>query len=268
MGTLFLSVIAMAVVGTGSAMLLILFLMKSGAKNTDLAAFDNAKKYPFADLERYRFLSMNVGLVISLGIVLTAFEWKSPIDLKLPSLDAEFTSEEMVNVPITKQETPPPPSQKILTNPEVKIVEDDKVIEKMEVKFETENPEEAVSANPVKIETPEPEAEVVEDDFVLVAEVNAEPEGGMEGLLKYLAKNIKYPRQAQKLGVEGKVLVQFMVNKDGSLSDFSVLKGVGAGCDEEAMRVLRESKAWKPAKQRGRAVKQRIVLPVVFKLSR
>ncbi len=268
MGTLFLSVIAMAVVGTACAMLLIMYLIKSGAKNTDFAAFDKPKKYPFADLERYRFLTMNVGLVISLGIVLTAFEWKTPVDLKLPSFDAEFSSEEMVHIPITKQETPPPPLQKILTNPEVKIVEDDKVIENIEVKFETENPEEAVTANPVKIETPEPEAEEVEDDFVLVAEVNAEPEGGMETLLKFLAKNIKYPRQAQKLGVEGKVLVQFIVNKDGSLTDFSVLKGVGAGCDEEAVRVLREAKAWKPAKQRGRAVKQRIVLPVVFKLSR
>ena len=67
--------------------------------------------------------------------------------------------------------------------------------------------------------------------------------------------------------IEGKVFVQFVVEKDGSLSDVHVIKGIGAGCDEEAIRVVQNAPKWKPAKQRGRPVRQRLVLPLTFKLA-
>jgi protein TonB len=88
----------------------------------------------------------------------------------------------------------------------------------------------------------------------------------MDSFLKYVSKNLKYPAQARRMGVEGKVFVQFVVEKDGSITDIKVVKGIGAGCDEEAVRVLENAPKWKPGKQRGRPVKQRIVLPIVFKL--
>lgn len=101
--------------------------------------------------------------------------------------------------------------------------------------------------------------------FTIVEEA-AEPKGGIPELYQVIAKNMQYPEQARKMGVEGRVFVEFVVNEDGTLSDMVVLKGIGAGCDKEAMRVVAMSPAWTPAKQKGKIVKQRFVLPVVFKL--
>jgi protein TonB len=109
------------------------------------------------------------------------------------------------------------------------------------------------------------EEEEVEEVFTIVEE-GAEPVGGYEEFYKYIKKALKYPSQARRMGVEGKVYVQFVVDKDGSLNEIKVIKGIGAGCDEEASRVIQEAAKWKAGKQRGRAVKQRIVMPISFKL--
>jgi len=77
---------------------------------------------------------------------------------------------------------------------------------------------------------------------------------------------MRYPVQARRMGIEGRVFVQFVVQKDGSLQEIQVIKGIGAGCDEEAVRVIKKSKNWKPGKQRGRAVKVRMIIPIVFRL--
>jgi TonB family protein len=100
-----------------------------------------------------------------------------------------------------------------------------------------------------------------------VVEKTAQPVGGMPALYDLVGKNIQYPVEARRKNVEGKVFVQFIINEDGSLSDFTVLKGIGEGCDEEAVRVLKLSPNWTPGKQRGVAVKQRMVLPITFGLS-
>jgi protein TonB len=81
-----------------------------------------------------------------------------------------------------------------------------------------------------------------------------------------VSDKMKYPAQARRMGVEGKVFVQFVIGKDGAISDVKVLKGIGAGCDEEAIRVVQSSPSWNPGKQRGKAVKQRYTLPIIFKL--
>ena len=78
---------------------------------------------------------------------------------------------------------------------------------------------------------------------------------------------MKYPSQAQRMGLEGKVFIEFVVGRDGSIADVKVLRGIGAGCDEEAIRVLKKSPNWSPGKQRGRPVRQRMVLPITFKLN-
>jgi protein TonB len=77
---------------------------------------------------------------------------------------------------------------------------------------------------------------------------------------------MKYPAQARRMGVEGKVFVQFVIGKDGSINDVKIIKGIGAGCDEEAARVMQSAPPWNPGKQRGKAVKQRYTLPIIFKL--
>ena len=98
-----------------------------------------------------------------------------------------------------------------------------------------------------------------------VTEVNPSPVGGLKSFYKTLADNIKYPETAKEKGVEGRVYVQFVIEPDGSMTDAKVVKGIGAGCDEEALRVIKDTK-WNPGKQRGQEVAVRMVIPIMFKL--
>jgi protein TonB len=90
----------------------------------------------------------------------------------------------------------------------------------------------------------------------------------MNAFYKYVARKMegKYPAQARRMGIDGKVFVQFVVNRDGSIQDVSVVKGIGGGCDELAAKVIQESPAWNPGKQRGNAVRQRMMIQITFKL--
>jgi TonB family protein len=100
-----------------------------------------------------------------------------------------------------------------------------------------------------------------------IVEESATPEGGFPVLYEYIAANLKYPQEARMKGIEGKVFVEFTVNKDGTLQDIQAVKGIGAGCDAEAVKVMNGSPKWKPASQRGKVVRQRMVLPINFKLN-
>jgi TonB family protein len=97
-------------------------------------------------------------------------------------------------------------------------------------------------------------------------EESAIPTGGIDVFYQYVTQNMKYPLQARKAGVEGKIFVEFVVNQDGTLSDISIKNGIGAGCDKEAMRIVKESPNWVPAKHEGKIVRQKMILPIVFKL--
>jgi TonB family protein len=106
-----------------------------------------------------------------------------------------------------------------------------------------------------------------EGDIFTVVEAQPEFEGGINGFRSYIANEIKYPLQARQAGVEGRVDVQFVVEKDGSLSEVKALKGIGAGCDEEAVRVLQNAPLFKPAAQNGKPVRVRMVVPITFELN-
>jgi len=99
-----------------------------------------------------------------------------------------------------------------------------------------------------------------------IVEESAKPAKGMSAFYAYVAKRMKYPKQAKKENVQGRVYVEFIVDKDGELTNIKIIKGIGAGCDEEALRVLTNTPKWLPAKQEGKRVKQKIVLPIAFKL--
>jgi protein TonB len=223
------------------------------------------KKNPKVDLSRQSGLFLNIGLVVSLGLCLLAFEWKSYDDLSgMNYAPAEVQTEELIDIPITEMPPPPPP---VIQQPEIIEVPDEEEIEEELVNLDTEiTPETVVAppAPPATVAAPVQEEEV--DEIFQVVENQPEPVGGMGAFMKYLQKNLKYPEQARRMNVEGKVFVQFVIDKDGSPNDITVLKGIGSGCDEEAVRVIKSMPKWTPGKQRGRPVKVRMSLPIVFKL--
>lgn len=93
-----------------------------------------------------------------------------------------------------------------------------------------------------------------------------EPANGMKEFYEYISKNIRYPQEARSEEVEGKVFVQFTVNEYGELANFKALKGIGGGCDEEAIRVLENAPEWNPGTTDGKPVKVKMVMPITFKL--
>jgi protein TonB len=146
----------------------------------------------------------------------------------------------------------------------VEVPDEEEIEEEIKVEFDVEVTEdtkvEEITLQPVE----EPKEEV--DEIFTVVEESATPKGGMQAFYEYVGKKLKYPAQARRMGTEGKVFVQFVINKDGSISDVVAIKGIGAGCDEEAVRIIQSAPPWTPGKQRGKPVKQRMVLPITFKL--
>ena len=110
------------------------------------------------------------------------------------------------------------------------------------------------------------EEEPVEEEIFDVVEEMPEFPGGMAALMQYLGKNIKYPTIAQETGIQGRVIVQFVVNRDGSIVDAKVVRSVDPYLDKEAIRVISSMPKWKPGKQRNKAVRVKYTLPVMFRL--
>lgn len=107
----------------------------------------------------------------------------------------------------------------------------------------------------------------IEDKEVFtIVEESAKPIGGMTEFYEYISRTLEYPKQARRLGISGRVFIEFIVDKNGNLTEVTSIKGIGGGCDTEAVRVISNSPPWKPGKQRGKAVKQKIVLPITFHL--
>lgn len=98
-------------------------------------------------------------------------------------------------------------------------------------------------------------------------EKSAEFKGGLTGFYRYISNNLKYPKKAKRWGVEGKIIVSFIVDKDGSIENVTILRGIGAGCDEETIDTVERSPKWMPGQQRGLNVRQKVALPVIFKLN-
>lgn len=221
------------------------------------------KKNPKADLAKKSSMFLNIGLCGSLFLTILAFEWRSYDDsglMDLGSLDEDF--EDILEIPPTEQPPPPPPKIKL---PEIiEVPDEEEIEEEIEVELDVEVTEETVVEEIVFEEAPEEEN--VDEIFTIVEEPAGFP-GGLSAFYGYLKKEMKYPRQAQRMGIEGRVFVQFVVERDGTLTDIQVVKGIGAGCDEEAVRVLKKSPKWKPGKQRGRAVRQKMIQNILFKFS-
>ena len=213
-----------------------------------------------------RQLFLTIGFIIALGIVISAFEWKTYDKYEVVSLQSiQMEQQELLEIPPTEQPSPPPPKKmavKIITVSDLEEVE-----EKIDIDLDIETNElmilEEVTYNDVEVDVVEEEE--VEEIFLIV-EKSPEPVGGLNAFYSYVAKEINYPTRARRAHIGGRVFIQFVVNIDGSLSDFEVIKGIGLGCDEEAVRVLKGAPNWTPGKQRGREVRVRMVLPIYFEL--
>ncbi len=111
-----------------------------------------------------------------------------------------------------------------------------------------------------------PEENTSNKEVFTIVEEQPEPIGGMAEFYKYIGDNLTYPTKAKSLGIEGKVFVQFVVDENGKLTDVQAVKGIGGGCDQEAVRVVKESAVWKAGLQRGEKVPVRMILPITFKM--
>ncbi len=224
------------------------------------------KKNPKADLEKRRGLYLEIGLVVALVAALVAFNVKSYDREAKEALEREAVlEEEEIIIQTDIQEPPPPPPPEV---PEVttviEVVADDKEDIK-EVNFSAEVTDDTknIEITPVVVEEEEDEAET---QIFTVVENDPEFPGGMEALYKYLAQNIKYPQLARDNGITGKVYVTFVVERDGSIANPKVLRDIGGGCGQEAIRVVKSMPKWTPGKQRGKAVRVQFNLPVNFSL--
>jgi periplasmic protein TonB len=221
------------------------------------------KKTVSADLTTKSFLFFNIGLVTSLSLAIFAFTFKTGETVKHDLVTNHSLMEELVDVPITEQLPPPPPR---IEQPQIIEVPDNQKLEEtiaIDMDVETNVSEASVTLPPVRIEVEEEDP----NTLFTVVEESASPIGGIRAFNEFVAKNVIYPVQARRMSIEGKVYVEFVVERDGSITNIRTLKGIGAGCDEEAVRVVSLAPKWKPGKQRGRPVRQKMVLPINFKSS-
>jgi len=225
------------------------------------------KKTEKADLEKRRGLYLEIGLVVTLIIALVAFNVKS-YDKEIVEVvqrTAEDEIEEQV-IQTQQEELPPPPEPEVPeVTTELNVIEDDAEsdneigIVNAEVTDKTEN----IEIAPVVVEEEEEEKE---DEIFQVVEQDPEFPGGVEALYKFVQQNIKYPQLAKENNITGRVFVQFVVEKDGSVSNVRAARDIGGGCGAEAVRVVKSMPKWKPGKQRGKAVRAAYTLPVNFNL--
>ena len=210
------------------------------------------RKNPEADLRKYYTVLLQVGMLITLivSIVAVKVDFRSAAPAEIVMDEQEIV--EMEEIIQTRQiETPPPPPR-----PPVPVeVPNDEIIEDVDIN---------ISADldiGSQLSMPPPPEEEPEDDFFIVVENQPELIGGIGGL----QKKIRYPEMARRAGIEGRVYVQFIVNERGEVENPVIIRGIGGGADEEALRVVREAK-FRPGLQRGRPVRVQFSLPIVFKL--
>lgn len=225
------------------------------------------KKSQSANLNNRRLLFAEIGFVIALLLVYGAFEFKSKEkkEAVLIAENTEIIEEEIV--PITQENTPPPPeiAKVPVLSDIIDIVEDDIVIEDNILNLE----DDINLGVEVMDYVSEVEEEVVEEETIPFALVEKKPSfqgGDANSFSVWVNKNLVYPEVARENGVSGRVMLSFTVNPDGSVSDVKVLRGVDPSLDKEAVRVISSSPKWEPGRQRDRAVKVTYTFPVVFQL--
>ena len=225
------------------------------------------KKSDKANLENKKLLFTELGLIVSLAITFGAFEYTSK-ETKVSTLEdtAEVVLEEEI-IPITQETPPPPPAA-----PKIPVLSDQIDIVDDEIELDDDmfmNLEDDASLGVEIMDYVEVEEEVVEEEaipFQLVEEKPSFQGGDANQFSKWVNQRLVYPEIAKENGVQGRVTLQFTVEKDGTVTKVKVLRGVDPSLDKEAVRVVSMSPKWKPGKQRDRAVPVTYTFPVIFQL--
>ncbi|MDL2255834.1 energy transducer TonB [Parabacteroides sp. OttesenSCG-928-K15] len=226
------------------------------------------KKSPKADLEGGKTLSILMGLVLAMAVMFVGFEWGTR-DVQVVTASegvADIVAEEEIEITRPEELPPPPPPPPVQAAPEIlTVVEDDVELEQQEI-LSTED-----DASAAQVETYVAPA-VVEDEeesddhiFTVVEKAPMFP-GGEAALLKFVTGAIKYPIIAQENGIQGRVVVTFVVNRDGSVVDAEIVRGQDPSLDKEALRVIGTMPKWSPGEQRGKPVRVKYTMPIHFRL--
>ncbi len=222
------------------------------------------KKNEKADLQNYKGLFFLIGLAISLGLSLAAFEYKSYSGtVDVIEMEAGEVVEDMTE--ITRQDQPEP--EKIENKPQptqvaerLVIVDDSKDLGDDDMDFDADTDE----SDAIVVDDSEEEVEDVKI-FVIVEKMPEFPGGDLE-LRKYIAQNIKYPNIARENDIQGKVYVRFVVTEKGTVENVQIARGVDPLLDQEAIRVVESLPTWKPGEQGGKKVKVWYTVPINFQL--
>ena len=224
------------------------------------------KKTQKANLEKKKSLFLEIGFVVALGLVLLAFEWTTkPEKTKgFSKKDSDDVVQE--SVPVTRQEKqkepPPPPPPK--TTEQIKIVDNDVEIEDELILEETEADQDTRVSIDAFAEEEEEEEET--QIFMKVEEMPEFKGGGVSKFRSYIQNNVKYPTVAAENGIQGTVYIKFVVDRDGSISNVTVLRGVDPSLDEAAVEAIKKAPKWEPGQQRGKPVRVQFTVPISFRL--
>jgi len=218
------------------------------------------KKNPNLDYRKKSGLFFNIGLVLSLLFVISAFEWKFIERISMVDIENSFAPDETIIVPPTVH---PPKKKPVIRQFNVIDIVDNKIdVPDIEVEID-------IALDPViddAITDLAPLKDEKADEIYDIVQAMPSFSGGLQAFYRFVGENLKYPAQARRMGIDGKVYVHFVIDKDGSLSDINIVRGIGAGCDEEVLRIINMSPKWNPGKQRGNPVRVRMMLPISFVL--
>lgn len=214
----------------------------------------NQRKSPKADLKKSYTVYLEAGLIVALLFMIVAVKVNLQDEPPAPPPIDEQEVVEMEEVIQTQQqETPPPPPR-----PQVPVeVPNDEIVEDQLIDLDAD----LDLDGPMDLPPPPPEEEEEEEDFFVVVEQMPEPIGG----IAKIQNSVKYPEMARRAGIEGRVTVQFIVNEQGRVENAQVVRGIGGGCDEEALKAVQRAK-FKPGMQRGRPVRVQFALSINFRL--
>jgi protein TonB len=223
------------------------------------------KKSPNANLEDKKFVYLLIGLVMVLSLFYIGLEWTKSEVTVYDVVDTAGLAEEEIEIIQTAPELPPPPPPPAPEIVEIlNVVENDVEVAEVEINTEDDKDKGVDIVGPVSVG---PAVSEEEDNVVFqVVETMPSFPGGDAALFKFLNDNVKYPVIAQENGIQGRVICQFVVNRDGTIVDVEVVRNVDPSLDKEAIRVIKSMPNWSPGKQRGKSVRVKYTLPVNFRL--